>query len=81
MAVCTPDLTCKTVQSAKCMSLEGFFGVGKSRKGNETKQACGVRSEGRWVAKYSSVSVGQTKNMTPSYEVCLAATVLPCLYF
>lgn len=84
MVVCTLDLTCKTVSSAKCLSLEGFFlGGGKSSKGDKRESRCLVSDlkVSVWLNIFSSVSVGQTRNMTPSHEVCIAGTVLQYLYF
>lgn len=55
--------------------------MGRSKEGDEIEQVCGIRSEGQCVAKYFFVSAGQTRNMTPSYEVCDSVAVLQYQYF
>lgn len=40
IVVCTLDLTCKTVKSAKCMCLEFILVWGKSEKGDMRESKC-----------------------------------------
>lgn len=54
------------------------------RVGRETRESKYVVSDLKvsvWLNIFSSVSVGQTRNITPSHEVCIAGTVLQYLYF
>ena len=34
-----------------------------------------------WLSTFSSVSIGQTRNITPSHEVCIARSLLRYLYY